>query len=85
MIKVICIDDNFFAPKYLKTPKIHPKEGEICTVIETKPDGYYVLLEYLYTDIASGTPKWNPKKFIPLSNIDETELIKEREVLTEKV
>ena len=79
-MKVICIDENFISSKHMKKPSIHPKEGEICTVVEVSDDGFYMLSEYLSTDLDTKVAMWVCSKFIPLSDIDETDLVKEREV-----
>ena len=75
----MCINDNFKTACGIKAVKNHPKFGEICTVVDRWESGSYVLSEYFQYN---GYPcAWNHKKFIPLSDIDETELIKEREVI----
>jgi hypothetical protein len=80
-MKVICIEDKFkweFAGRNYE-PK-DPELGEICTVINTM-DFVGVHLYKL-----EGYAEWyNSKKFIPLSDIDETEMISEYNTQTEKV
>lgn len=61
---------------------IGPVYGEIVTVIDVV-EGYYILSEY-YRDKADGLRiSFIPDYFIPLSSIDETEMVREKQ--TEKV
>lgn len=74
----MCITDKFHL--VYSMPKI--PVGEVCTVIDTKEyDGYsfYKLSEYQ----APEPRKWwyDVRQFIPLSDICETELAKQREEL----
>lgn len=69
-----------FKPK--KTPSIGPSFGEVCTVVNSyvSPNNnslYYLLQEYLKTPIA-GFPH---EEFIPLSEIDELELVNEKQLV----
>lgn len=70
-MKVICIDSNWLSNS--KRPfRGFPKEGEIVTVDDMEQSDilYYGLIEY---------PKewWEAAAFIPLSDIDETEMLRE--------
>jgi len=80
-MKVICID----ASKGVKTGEMPTfKEGDVLTVMQD-PDypNSYRILEYLYN--SSGTFQgWLKKRFVPLSDIDEIELVKQREELIYK-
>ena len=81
-MKVMCINDFFISTLNGERALFYPKVGEVVTVINIKDNGYYLLLEYPTNGfIFSNLCGWNPSKFIPLSNIDETELIKERELV----
>lgn len=76
-MKVICIDVSFSYTRNGKPHKgAHPKEGEIVTVTGQDGEDYYFLLEY--PTIGKQKCSWIKSKFIPLSNIDETELVKEK-------
>ncbi len=80
MFKVLCIDDK---------PRILPfkvlTENKVYTVIGNVKDMYgevgYLLLEVKHPIPEIG---FLPRRFIPISNIDETELIKERQSSTLK-
>lgn len=76
-MKVMCIDDRFISRHNGEKTLVNPQVGEIVTVTCTKDNGFYVLQEYPTNGF--GDTAWNPTKFIPLSDIDETELVKERE------
>jgi hypothetical protein len=79
-MKVMCIDDNFTCTEHkIKATVTHPKVGEICTIIDRWESGSYVLAEYKY--YLGYECAWGCNKFIPLSDIDETELVKERELV----
>ena len=74
-MKVMCIDDNF-----LIKDGNEPKIGEVVTVIDICEinKGNYILSEYPVSK--NGIPLcFIPNRFIPLSDIDETELVKQRE------
>lgn len=79
-MKVMCVTDNFINRKYNKKAINCPKFGEIVTVLSLNEKGYYYLLEYPKDDYGNNAV-FNSSKFIPLSNIDEKELIKERELV----
>lgn len=72
-LRVICIDGNW--EKGTDRPTYHcPKEGDIVTVVRSvKYMGVwcYKLLEYTNIDF------WEQENFIPLSQIDETEMTRE--------
>lgn len=78
-MKVMCISDFIENHMKLYMPKL--KVGEIYTVIkETNQNGFsfYLLGEYIDTNFNY----WYEQScFIPLSDIDETELIKQRELV----
>lgn len=83
-MKVICIKEGFYSEKENRPIPIHPVVGEVVTVIRTTSYGFYYLSEYPTNGFSeSGIAVWNHKKFAPLSDIDETEFI--REYNTEKV
>lgn len=71
-MKVLCINDlNWFSD--VTNSYVHgPSYGEICKVTGLDKDGGYLLYGYQQYD------GYYPPSFIPLSDIDETELIKER-------
>lgn len=75
-MKVICIDDNWDFDGGIIHPA--PRFNEVVTVTVAKKidgDDYYNLLEY-------GVEYWYEQpSFIPLSSIDETEIIKQRETV----
>jgi hypothetical protein len=77
-MKMMCIDDNF-----ITKDGFEPKFGEIVTATQTRePEFYdcYDLLEYPL-DSEGNEICFDKKHFAPLSDIDETELIKERELV----
>lgn len=74
-MKLICISNKF--RNHIMPPLI---VGEVYTSFgrsEHYPDGYY-LEEIPFTAIGSKA-SYHEKHFIPLSDIDETELLKQRE------
>lgn len=74
-MKVMCIDDSFMLKDGLE-----PKVGEIVTARQSPEPEFkdcYDLFEYPI-DIDGDEVCFNKKYFAPLSDIDETELIKER-------
>ncbi len=74
-MKVICID----ASKGRIYGNIPPfKEGEVVNVRECENAGYYDLIPSQQTADKTGFVFWNKKRFIPLSTIDETELLQQR-------
>lgn len=79
-MKVLCIKNGAWYYRKSKNPVLHkcPKFGDIVTVSGTSViDGWYILAEYPNT----GEPEygWNPKNFIELSDIDEKELLEQRQ------
>ena len=69
----MCIDDNFLE----KTN--NPKMGEIVTASQCPIyDSAYDIQEYLI-DFDGVRQSFHKSNFAPLSDIDETELVKERE------
>lgn len=74
-MKVMFINDSNITPK-----AIIPKIGEIVTVIGFSfiYDGNYIIFEYP-EDKNGCRQSFKPYRFIPISDIDETELTKERE------
>ncbi len=76
IMKAMCINDNV-----VNTIGIYPKVGEVLTVKQSDfyPDNY-VVLEYPI-DKSGHHQSFGKYRFIPLSDIDETELIKERELI----
>ncbi len=79
-MKVMCISDTFFSSMTGKKAKNHPLIGEVVTVLDVIESKMYVLSEYPKNDNGK-LCAWVMSKFIPLSDIDETELIKERELI----
>ena len=75
-MKVMCIDDN-----YKEICGQEPSFGEIVTA--TQCDTYldcYDIHEYLKSK--NGIPQsFLKKRFAPISEIEETELVKERELI----
>lgn len=77
-MKVMCIAYELDGDWLLSSTNracIGPNYGEVCTVIGKDKYGY-LLSEY---PVGEGYP---PDCFIPISNIDETEIAKEREQQT---
>lgn len=77
-MKVMCIKDGQWRGKLTGDPAEGPKYGEVVTVVDevtTSDKDVYILQEY---PDARGYAK---KRFIPLSDIDETELVSEREAV----
>lgn len=71
-MKVICIDAS---DKGIGKPPF--SEGEILSATQSHhPDDYYIL-EYKEFNGVCG---WQKSRFIPLSEIDEMELTKQREL-----
>lgn len=70
----MCIDDNFTIIKN------HPKYGEIVEAIESEFNCCYILRGY-EIDPNGALNRFKKRRFIPLSDIDEAELVKEREVV----
>lgn len=79
MFKVICIDAS--NQSYDGTPNV--VEGNIYTVVgETVTEQSYILSELSRGVVSSGNiGGFKKSRFIPLSQIDETELLQQREVL----
>ncbi len=76
-MKVMCIKKDTWldldnSPSETKDPVF----GEICEVIQSTP-----LLGTIFYSLLNYEPKYNSIQFVRLSNIDETELAKEREEL----
>jgi hypothetical protein len=71
-MKVMCIDDKFTIIKN------HPKYGEVVTAKQSPiVADAYILAEYM-EDPNGISNHFRKRRFIPLSDIDETELVKER-------
>lgn len=77
MLKVICIDGKPTKIGRKPLPELVPLEA---TQIESLPD-YYFISGYEYCHVYDCYVSWHKRRFIPLSDIDETELVKEREQL----
>jgi hypothetical protein len=78
-MRVVCIDDDWYGVTGYELPKVNPKYGEILTVTEAAtahPFPYYCFSEY-------GENRYEQCGFIPISDIDETQM--EREYNKEKV
>lgn len=75
-MKVICIDGK---RKHVLTTYDLP-EGIPLDVYDSDQNGYYIVKGY-EIDVDGILTYWNKNRFIPLSEIDETELIKERELV----
>ncbi len=78
-MKVICIDVS----PGLSSKQLPPfKIGEILIAYQSKvfPENFNIG-KYLYDDNGL-LQSWGKYRFIPLSNIDETELLKERQSST---
>lgn len=80
-MKVMCISEKFFNKAINSKPPIHPKIGEILTVIGVNPNArdFYIIEEYPSNGATDSRATWRSCNFAPLSDIDETELVKERE------
>jgi len=75
-MKVMCIDD-----KFVFYDGSEPKYGEIVTASQCQVyNECYDLAEYP-KDSFGMIQSFKKIRFIPLSDIDETELVKERELL----
>lgn len=81
-MKLLCIKEGCWVNNFTGRPtQKGPTYGEECLVLKTDEEGYYHIKGYEYD-------KWgfrrffNPKYFIPLSEIDETEMVREHKVLT---
>jgi len=71
-MRVICID-NKYQEKFLT-------DGQEYTVVGVHSDsGYYKLQEIPINKFTGAEAGFNPKRFIPLSNIDELELVNKKE------
>lgn len=77
-MKVLCIKEGEWIPD--DGFKLHqgPSYGEICDVVRMEGADYFVLKQY-EVDV-DGTPQvfWK-EHFIPLSDIDERDLIREEQ------
>jgi hypothetical protein len=81
-MKVMCIDDSK-GKRFGYTPTF--KVGDILEVVATKQEGYYtyyLLKGHERVKEKSGNTYWNERRFAPLSEIDEMELVNERELQT---
>lgn len=74
-MKVLCIKPDTWIANDGKPP-FGPSYMETCTVIDENGD-YYVLAEYEAHPIDDWPVCYHKRHFIPLSEIDETELITE--------
>ena len=78
-MKVLCID-NSDGP--FKVASILLVEGNIYTVTGTEGESYF-LAEIKINPKTGNKITFGKRRFIPISNIDEKELIKERELSIE--
>lgn len=81
-MKVMCIKNGAWHSQQLgivRDDKLSPSFGEICTVVEVLEDAYR-LLEYPKNQIGNPT-SFAKSRFIPLSEIDETELVNKKETV----
>lgn len=77
MFKVICIDNK---PNAASTCRIELVEGQIYDIYQSPSFANYYRVKGLEIHTDSGViTNYGKFRFIPLSNIDETELIKQRE------
>lgn len=77
-MQVMCIKNGTW---YIHGNGAHnhgPQYGEVCTVIETKPE-YYHLKEHAFSPISGGKEWWHVDGFVLLSDIDEKNIIAERQ------
>lgn len=86
MFNVICINNGPMANtkgNVISAPEL--KEGVIYTVIEVTKN-YIVKRAFILEEVSldKGWCGYNPKRFIPLSEIDETEMVREYNVVTIK-
>lgn len=75
-MKVLCIKPDIWIANDGKPP-FGPSYMETCTVVGEHGIEYYVLAEYLTHPVDGWPVCYNKKHFIPLSDIEETELITE--------
>lgn len=78
MFKVICIDASV-GKNFGIIPKF--KEGDILDALPsfTGDEDYYRIVQHDYEE-GAGYIEWWSRRFIPLSSIDETEILKNREL-----
>jgi len=78
MFKVMCIKQGEWRDFYGDIAN-GPRYGETCTVDRLNSQKFYILKEWP----RSHDGGHDPERFIPLSSIDETEMVREKQ--TEKV
>jgi hypothetical protein len=83
IMKVMCISEDFYNHFIESKPPIHPKIGEVLTVLGDSPldADFYIIEEYPSNGIFARNATWRKCNFAPISDIDETELVKERELV----
>jgi len=77
MFKVICVKNGQWEDVNRINDSSNwslPSFGEVCTVKEVIYNGSYVLVEYEFCR-QGVVQTFRARNFIPLSNIDETELV----------
>lgn len=88
-MKVICIDDSERDYGHISNNKEQPKydwwvkQGSVYTVIKNVIPVDVKIWCYVLAEDPDGADgwSWEADRFVPLSDIDETELIKERELV----
>jgi len=88
MMKVLCIHDGAwtYEKPIEELDSFGPIFNEICTVIDTEIENgtyYYILAEYYRHPATGNYESFGCKWFIPLSEIDEKDMVREHQ--TEKV
>lgn len=73
-MKVICINSKGWWSDITKSTTLGPSYGEISEVIGLDDKGWYFLEEYESED------GYEPRVFIPLSDIDERDIAEQREL-----
>ena len=79
-MKVMCIFDQWWW-EIIRVSG--PAYGEICTVLEDTEKGYLIAGYQKNPIVPDQECYYDQNGFVPLSDIDETEMVKEREVVYE--
>lgn len=82
-MKALCIKEGGWVNHITGKPtEKGPSYNEECVITGTDPHGWYLIKGYEF-NLNGFRRSFKPSWFIPLSNIDETEMV--REYKTEKV
>jgi len=79
-MRVMCIKNGLWLSEQVGLNPFGPSFGEIVTVTEVDGDKYY--LKEWPTNSKGRIANWHSKNFVPLSTIDETELLEQREAIS---